>query len=190
MDTASPIPPYLRELKGFFQLSPQQTTSILRSRTQVLAGHLPVNSNQAKQHFLSSVSDVKGLLQVTELKLTNSCGTSTTALVPCDAACCNSWGSYSLADRLGLQGTALKLTVKYINTEELIGTKVVQLTVTLNKDQDFEAFTVRPYVRETLSVASDIIDVKSMQDPYPHLAVLNPVKYSYGNISMILGQDG
>ena len=88
-----------------------------------------------------------------------------------------------------MQGTALKLTVKCINTEQLIDTKVVQLTVTLHKDQDFEAFTVRPYVRETLSVGSDIIDLKSMQDPYPHLAVLDPVKHSYGNISMILGQD-
>ena len=92
MDASSPITPYFRELKGFFQPNPQQTTtSILRSRTQVLAGHLPVNSNQAKQHFLSSVSDLKGLLQVTELKLTNSSGTSTTALVLCDTACCNSW---------------------------------------------------------------------------------------------------
>ena len=81
--------------------------------------------------------------------------------------------SDSLAARLGLQGTALKLTVKGINTEELIDTKVVQLTVTPHKDQDFEAFTVCPYVRETLNVGSDIIDVKSMQETYPHLAVLD-----------------
>ena len=143
----------------------------------------------SKTTTLSSVTDVKGLLQVTELKLTNSSGTSTTALVLCDTACSNSWVSDSLAARLGLQGTALKLTVKGINTEELIDTKVVQLTVTPHKNQDFEAFTVRPYVRETLNVGSDIIDVKSMQETYPHLAVLDPVRYSYGEIEMILGQD-
>ena len=135
------------------------------------------------------MTDVKGLLQVTELKLTNSSGTGTTALVLCDTACSNSWVSDSLAARLGLQGTALKLTVKGINAEELIDTKVVQLIVTPHKDQDFEAFTVRPYVRETLNVGSDIIDVKSMQETYPHLAVLDPVRYSYGEIEMILGQD-
>ena len=72
--------------------------------------------------------------------------------------------SDSLAARLGLQGTALKLTIKGINTEELIDTKVVQLTVTSHEDQDFDAFTVRPYVRELLNVGSDIIDVKSMQE--------------------------
>ena len=133
------------------------------------------------------MTDVKGLLQVTELKLTNSSDTSTTALVLCDTASSNSWVSDSLAARLGLQGTALKLTVKGINTEELIETKVVQLTVTAHKDQDFEAFTVRSYVRETFNVGSDFIDVKSMQESYPHLAVLDPVKYRYGNIEMILG---
>ena len=64
-----------------------------------------------------------------------------------------------------------------------------QLTVTPHKDQDFEAFTVCPYARETLNVGSDIIDVKSMQEIYPHLAVLDPVRYSYAEIEMILGQD-
>ena len=126
---------------------------------------------------------------VHELKLTKFFGTSTTALVLCDTVCSNSWVADSLADRLGLQGTAMKLTVKGINTEEQIDTKVVQLTVTPHKDQHFEAFTVRPYVRETFNVGSDIIDVKSKQETYPHLAVLDPIRYSYGNIEMILGQD-
>ena len=91
--------------------------------------------------------------------------------------------------QIGLQGTALKLTVKVITKEELIDTEVVQLTVTAHKDQDFEAFTVRPCVRETLNVGSDIFDVKSMQGTYSHLAVLDPVNYSYGNIELKLGQD-
>ena len=161
------------ELKWFFQLNPQQTTSIHRSRTQILStGHLLVNSNQTKTTTLSSVTDVKDLLQVTELNLTKSSGTNTTAMVLCETACSNSWVSDNLAARLGLQGTALKLTVKVINTEELIDTKVVHLTVTPHKDQEFEAFVVRLYVRETLNVGSDIIDVTSMQETYPHLAAL------------------
>ena len=143
----------------------------------------------SKTTTLSSVTDVKGLLQVTELKFTISSGKSTAALVLCNKACSNSCVSDSLAARLGLQGSALKLTVKGINTEELIDKNVVQLTVTPHKDQYFEAFTVRPHVRETLNVGSDIIDVKSMLETYPHLAVLGPVRYSYDDIEMILGQD-
>ena len=66
---------------------------------------------------------------------------------------------------------------------------MVQLTVTPHKDQDFEAFSVLPNMREKLNVGSAIIDVKSMQKTYPHLAVLDTVKCSYRNIEMILGQD-
>ena len=168
-----------------FPAKPSTNNNIDISKSNAGTGRLSTGLQQLrKTTTLSSVTDVKDLLQVTELKLTNSSDTSTTALVLCDTACSNSWVSDSLAARLGLQGTALKLTVKGINTEELIDTKVVQLTVTPHKDQDFEAFTVRPYVRETLNVGSDIIDVKSMLETYPHLAVLDPVRYSYGEIEM------
>ena len=61
--------------------------------------------------------------------------------------------------------------------------------MTPHKDQDFEDVTVSPYVRETLNVGSDIIYVKSTQETYPHLAVLDPVRYSYRDTEMILGQD-
>ena len=48
--------------------------------------------------------------------------------------------------------------------EECIGTKVVQLTVTPQNDQDFEPFIVRLYARETLKVGSNMTDVKSMEE--------------------------
>ena len=48
---------------------------------------------------------------------------------------------------------------------------------------------MRPYVREILNIGSDIIHVKSMRESYPHLAVLDPVRKSYGDIEMMLGQD-
>ena len=174
-----------------FPAKPSTKNTINTSKSNAGTSRLSTGKQQpSKTTTSSSVIDIKGLLQVTDLKFTNSYVTSTTALVLCDTACSNSWVSDSLATRLGLQGTALKLTVRGINTEELIDTKVAQLTVTTNKDQDFEAFTVRPYKRETLNVGSNIIDViKSMQETYPHLAVLDPVRYSYRNIEMILGQD-
>ena len=180
----------LHGAESVFPAKPSTNNNINTSKSNIGTSRSSTGQQQpSKTTTLSSVTDVKGLLQVTELKLTNSSGTSTTALVLCDTACSNSWMSDSLGARLGLQGTALKLTVNGINKEELIDTKVFQLTVTPHKDLDFEAFTVRPYVRETLNVGSDIIDVKSMQETYPHLAVLDPVKYSYGNIEMIPGQD-
>ena len=95
---------------------------------------------------MSSVTDVKGLLQVTELQLVNLSGLDTKALVSCDTACSNSWVAGSLADRLGLHGKALKLTVKGINTEEVVETRIVEVTVKPREYQDFEQFTINPFV--------------------------------------------
>ena len=138
---------------------------------------------------MSSVTDVKRLLQVTELQLVNSSGVDTKALVLCDTACSNSWVDGSLADRLGLHGKALKLTVKGINTEEVIDTRVVEVTLKPREHQDFEPITINPFVKESLNVGSDIIKVQALQGTYPHSAVLDPVTYSYKDIEMILGQD-
>ena len=64
-----------------------------------------------KTTTILSVTDVNGLLQVTELQLVNSSVLDTKALVLCDTACSNSWVAVSLADKLSLHGKALKLTV-------------------------------------------------------------------------------
>ena len=61
----------------------------------------PGVQSSSKTTTLSSVSNVKGLLQVTELQLKSSSGKDTTALVLCDTACSNSWVSNDLASRLG-----------------------------------------------------------------------------------------
>ena len=87
---------------------------------------------------------------------------------------------------LVLHGTALKLTVKGIITEEVVDTKLVELIVTPRDNQSFEPFKVSPYVKEDLNVGADVINIKALQETYPHLAVLDPVTYCYGNIEMIL----
>ena len=85
--------------------------------------------------------------------------------------------------------TALKLTVKGINIEEVVDTYLVELTVTPRDNQAVEPFKVSPYVKDNLNVGADVINIKAFQETYPHLAALDPVTYCYGNIEMILGQD-
>ena len=101
---------------------------------------LPCVQSSSQTTTLSSVGNVKGLLQVTELQLKCSSGKDTTALVLCNTACSNSCVSNDLANRLGLHGTALKLTVKGINTEEVVETKLVKLILTPRDNQAFEPF--------------------------------------------------
>ena len=160
-------------LHGAERVYPSKSPSNNNSNSNAGANQSKLSSVQSssKTTTLSSVSNVKGLLQVTELQLKSS------------------WVSNDLANRRGLHGTALKLTVKGINTEEVVDTKLVELIVTPRDHQAFEPFKVSPYVKEHLNVGADVINIKALQETYPHLAVLDSVTYCYGNIEMILGQD-
>ena len=97
--------------------------------------------------------------------------------------------SNNLANRLGLHGTAIKLSVKGINTEEVVYTKLVELNVLQCDNQSLEPFEVSPHVKEDWNVGADVIDIKALQETYPRLAFLDSVIYCYGNIEIIPGQD-
>ena len=97
--------------------------------------------------------------------------------------------SHDFANRLGLLGTALKLTVKGIKTEEVVDTKLVELIVTPRDNQTFEPFKVGPYLKEDLNVGADVTNIKALQETYPHPSVVDPNTYCYRNIEMVLGQD-
>ena len=113
---------------------------------------------------MSSVTDVKGLFQVTEFHLFNSSGLDTKALVLCDTACSNSWVAGRLADKLGAHGKALKQIVKGIHSEEVVDTRVVEVIVEPREHQDFEPITINPFVKESLNVGSNIINVQALQE--------------------------
>ena len=177
-----------RLLHGAERVYPSKSPSNNNSNSNAGANQSKLSSVQSssKTTTLSSVSNVKGLLQVTELQLKSSSGKDTTALVLCDTACSNSLVSNDLANRLGLHGTALKLTVKGINSEEDVDTKLVELIVTPRDNQAFEPLEpVSLYVKGDLNV----VNIKALPETHPRLSVLDPVTYCYGNIEMILGQD-
>ena len=78
---------------------------------------------------------------MTELQLVNLSGLDLKALVLCDTVCSNSWVVTSLADRLGLHGKALKLTVKGNNTVEVVDARIVKVYLRPREHQNFEPFT-------------------------------------------------
>ena len=133
-------------LYGAERVYPSKNASDNNRNSKAGANQSKLSSVQSssKTTSLSSVSNVKGLLHVTALQLTSSSGKDTTALVLCDTACSNSWLSNDLANRLGLHGTALKLTTKGIKTEEVVDIKLVELIVTPRDNQAFEPFKVSP----------------------------------------------
>ena len=147
---------------------------------------LPIQSSSSS---FPSVSDVKGLLQVKQVELISPTDEKTKVFALCDPACSHSWISSAAAERLKLKGKSLKLTVCGINTQQTIDTLVTDVTVKPIAENTCESFQVSPYIRENLNIGSDIVDVPHLQETYPYLSVLDPVRYSYSNIEMILGQD-
>ena len=181
------------QLHGADRVFPaKQSTNPITIQSSGNTGQSKATTSQQpsnKTTTLSSVTDVKGFLQVTELQLVNSSGLDTKDLVLCDTACSKTWVVGSLADKLGLHRKALRLTVKGIYTEEVVDTRVVEVTVKPREHQFFEPFTINPFVKKSLNNGSDIINVQALQETYPRLAVLDLVTYFYKDIEMILEQD-
>ena len=136
-----------------------------------------------------SVSDVKGLLQITEVELQTS-EKSERVLVLCDSACSHSWISFELARKLDVRGSPTKLTVHGINSNKVVDTVMVELKLTpVHSGGSCSSFIVKPYVRDQLTIGNDVIDVDDLKTRYPHLEPIALSKYSYADVKMILGQD-
>ena len=76
-----------------------------------------------------SVSDVEGLLQITEVEV-HTPTTSVKVLALCDSACSHSWISEDLATKLNVKGLPTKLTVHGINSQQVVDTQIVELKLT------------------------------------------------------------
>ena len=64
------------------------------------------------------------------------------------------------------------------NSTSVTKTETASKVLAANLHQDFEPLTINPFVKESLNVGSDIINIQALQETYPHLAVLDPVTYS------------
>ncbi|XP_075250920.1 uncharacterized protein LOC142343117 [Convolutriloba macropyga] len=164
---------------------PPQSTSLVTLNSE----NICTPNQDGNSSSFPAVSDVKGLLQVKEVQLKGPTAKETKVLALCDPACSHSWIAASAAARLNLKGSPLKLTVCGINAKQVIDTLITDVTVKPLGDNTCESFDVSPYIRDTLNVGSDIINVPQLQETYPYLSVLDPVQYSYSNVEMILGQD-
>ena len=140
-----------------------------------------------KKSGVVSQTDVKGLLQI---KLQSPSRTET-VLAWCDFACNHSGISETLVAKLLLQGTATKLTVDGINSQETVDAQMVQLRrlPVHSEDTKWSTFDVKPFARKHFSVGNDFIDVDGLKQQYLHLEPIPLKGYSYPNVEMILGQD-
>ena len=96
----------------------------------------------------------------------------TTALVMCDSCCTHSWVSAGLAQRLNLTGQKLDIPVNGFNSTESVPTQQVEVNVFAKFDHHEYSFRVMPFVKDSLSVGSETIDVTILRDRFPHLQLV------------------
>ena len=159
------------------------------TKTSGCIGNTNSSGKTVESSSLPAVSDIKGLLQVTEVEL-QSHDKSEKVFALCDSACSHSWISAKLAKRLNVHGRPTKLTVHGINANQVIETQMVELKLTpVHSGGSCSSFAVKPYVRDNLNVGTDVIDVDFLRTKYPHLEPIPLKQYSYADVEMILGQD-
>ena len=56
-------------------------------------------------------------------------------------------------------------------------------------DHHEHLFMVMPFVKDSLSVGYETIDVPILQYMFPHLHPIKSIVYNYSEVEMILGQD-
>ena len=88
-----------------------------------------------------------------------------------------------------LKASPLKLAVCGTKAKQIADTLISDVTVKPLSDSTCESFEVSPYIRDTLRVGSDIINVPQLKETYPYISVLDAIQYSYSNVEMILGHD-
>ena len=177
-------------LHGAERVFQPKTTPKSSSNQATGSRNLKTTVNKAGESSgVCSVTDVKGLLQITEVEVHTST-TSAKVLALCDSACSHSWISEDLATKLNVKGLPTKLTVHGINSQQVVDTQIVELKLTpVHSGGSCSTFDVKPYVRKNLHVGNDVIDVDQLKQQYPHLEPVALSKYTYGDVEMILGQD-
>ena len=129
------------------------------------------------------------MLQITEVELQASEKTEKD-LVLCDSVCSHSWIPAELARKLNVRGMQTKLTVHGINFNKVVDTVMVELKLTpVHAGGSCSSFTVKPYVREQLTIEINLFDVEDLKTRYPHLKPIALSKYRYTDVKMILGQE-
>ena len=123
-----------------------------------------------------SYKKLTGLFPVLQLEISSHTDV-TTALVMCDSCCTHSWVSLGLAQRLNLTGQKLDILVNGFNLTESVPTQQVEVNVLAKFDHHEYSFRVTPFVRDSLSVGSETIDVTILQDRFPHLQPIKPIFY-------------
>ena len=149
------------------------------------------NTNTSTHAAVSDVHDIessKGLLPIATLGVSSDV-TSLLTLVLCDSASTHSWVSSSLVNRLGLVGEPVNLSISGFNSTTVVETQRVKFTVSSEPNNSDFVFSLCAYVKDSIRIGSELINIADLQNKYPQLAPIKPIQYTYEDVEVIIGQD-
>ena len=149
------------------------------------------NPNTSTHAAVSDVHDIessKGLLPIATLGVSSDV-TSLLTLVLCDSASTHSWVSSSLVNHLGLVGEPVNLSISGFNSTTVVETQRVKFTVSSEPNNSDFVFSLCAYVKDSIRIGSELINIADLQNKYPQLAPIKPIQYTYEDVEVIIGQD-
>ena len=149
------------------------------------------NKNTSTHAAVSDVHDIesfKRLLPIATLGVSSDV-TSLLTLVLCDSASTHSWVSSSLVNRLGLVGEPVNLSNNGFNSTTVVETQRVKFTVSSEPNNGDFVFSLCAYVKDSIRIGSELINIADLQNKYPQLAPIKPIQYTLEDVEVIIGQD-
>ena len=115
--------------------------------------------------------------------------TSLLTLVLCDRASTHSWVSLSLVHRLGPVGEPVNLSISGFISTTVVETERINFTVSSEPNNSYFVFSLCAYVKDTIQIGSELINIADLQNKYPQLAPIKLTQYTYEDVEVIIGQD-
>ena len=172
-------------LHGAEKIFPPKDTKRSPASGNANTKHVSTNAAVGDIH---SQESTKGLLPVASLAVSSD-ATITNALALCDSASTHSWVSADLLKRLHLVGITDNLTINRFNSTSLMKTHQVSFQVSAETNNSEISFSFRAYVKDHIRIGSDSISIPELQEKYPQLAPIKPIRYKYEDVKIIIGQD-
>ena len=81
------------------------------------------------------------------------------------------------------------MTLNSFNSTDIIWTELVEVALSADIYNTDYTFRVIAYVKDEINVGSHKVDFQAIQEEYPQLEPIKPVRYNFLDIEIVIGQD-
>ena len=109
-------------------------------------------------------------------------------MVLSDSAGNHSWFSAILVRRLHLSRQKADLTLNSFKATDMTLSELVEVTIFADINDTYYTFNVIARLEGEINIESQKVDTPALQQSHPHLEPIEPDRYSYSDIKVVVGQ--